>query len=57
MSDREIKQQIRSKELQIQRLEAEIREARGYIVSLRRRLEQKSDPRPRAASEAVLQVQ
>lgn len=38
MSDREIKEQIRRKELQIERLEAEIREAKGYIASLKRRL-------------------
>jgi len=38
MTDHEIKQQIRSKELQIQRLETEIREARGYIAGLRRQI-------------------
>jgi len=38
MSDHEIKLQIRSKELQIQRLEAEIREAKGYIRRLRQTL-------------------
>ena len=38
MSNREIERQIRSKELQIQRLEAEIREAKGYIRRLRETL-------------------
>jgi len=42
MSDRELERQIRSKELQIQRLEAEIRKAKGYIRNLRERSERRS---------------
>ena len=53
MSDREIEQQIRSKRLQIERLEAEIREAQGYIKGLRRRLEQGSERYARKVPEPV----
>jgi len=49
MSDREIEQEIRRKVREIQRLQAEIHEARGYISGLRRRLAQAGE---RAAARA-----
>ncbi|MGE0740368.1 MAG: hypothetical protein AB7O98_03435 [Hyphomonadaceae bacterium] len=48
MSRREIERQIRSKQLQIDRLKAEIREAEGYIAGLQRRLVE--EPAPRLAA-------
>lgn len=53
MSDQDIKRQIRSKELQIETLEARIREARGYIASLKRRLVDRDPAKQRVTRDDI----